>query len=427
MTNDADVLGLPSESDEKTSSKHRGVLWRGAQRSSVLSSPRDLKPGDTLVLPCRDAASRALAHLPSPDDTPSETPLISDVGDEASAQARDKAVLRIHPALRSAYPECMAVNELFGAACREEAPTKAQWSELLASTAEALEDTHAKLRERVQALAGSSIRIEIYPDHQGVILTSRKRLSGPTDWYIRAMDEGDDESSRTEGKESVSLADHSIHVRDMAKVSLQHLSLEALNTTTVNAAFMHDWGKADERFQAMLRRTDRTDAWLYAGAKRLLLAKSDGVPMTQSQRKAARERAGMPEGFRHEMLSLQLAESSSNLPAEPHQKELALHLIASHHGYARPFAPVVDDTELPSVAFDDSQLTHEDRLQLVPAHRLDSGVGERFWTLTRRYGWWGLAYLEAVLRLADQQASAAENAGSYDTNKDSIEHLEEMI
>ena len=114
------------------------------------------------------------------------------------------------------------------------------------------------------------------------------------------------------------------------------------------------------------------------------------------------------------MLSVQLAAQSDSLPEERSDRDLLLHLIAAHHGHARPFAPVVIDEELPSIKVGGIFLSHDQRNSLLPPHRIDSGLAERFWKLTRRYGWWGLAYLESTLRLADQQASAAEDAGKYE-------------
>jgi hypothetical protein len=44
-------------------------------------------------------------------------------------------------------------------------------------------------------------------------------------------------------------------------------------------------------------------------------------------------------------------------------------------------------------------------MHLTPAHHIGSGHAERFWQLTRCHGWWGLAYLEALLRMGDWYAS----------------------
>ena len=87
--------------------------------------------------------------------------------------------------------------------------------------------------------------------------------------------------------------------------------------------------------------------------------------------------------------------------------DLVLHLVASHHGWCRPFAPVEDPG--PEVAI---EWAHDgQQLTTSSAHGLASigaTVVDRFWSLTEKYGWWGLAWLETLVRLADHCASRAE-------------------
>ena len=92
------------------------------------------------------------------------------------------------------------------------------------------------------------------------------------------------------------------------------------------------------------------------------------------------EIADLPDNFRHEMLSVQLVElAADRLPSEGILRELVLHLVASHHGHGRPFAPVcIDDSppevaSLPEVGID-ADFTAEQRRDCISPHRLDSGV-----------------------------------------------------
>ena len=98
-------------------------------------------------------------------------------------------------------------------------------------------------------------------------------------------------------------------------------------------------------------------------------------------------------GFRHEFQSVIDAENGAfdGLDKSDHRFDLGLHLIAAHHGNARPLMGIQGCDELPPTA----------------AARRALKIAQRFARLQRRWGPWGLAWWEALLRAADQRASKA--------------------
>ena len=97
------------------------------------------------------------------------------------------------------------------------------------------------------------------------------------------------------------------------------------------------------------------------------------------------------DGYRHEFQSMLDAEAGGldGLDRSDPRFELALHLIAAHHGNARPAIGIDGCDGLPPTA----------------AARKAYAVGLRFARLQRQWGPWGLAWWEALLRAADQRAS----------------------
>jgi CRISPR-associated endonuclease/helicase Cas3 len=95
------------------------------------------------------------------------------------------------------------------------------------------------------------------------------------------------------------------------------------------------------------------------------------------------------ERYRHELGSLPRAERHERWRAlDAPLRELCLHLIAAHHGNARPLLRTDGAEEPPTRLVERAQ-----------------EVALRFVRLEERWGPWGLAWWEALLRAADQQAS----------------------
>jgi CRISPR-associated endonuclease/helicase Cas3 len=169
------------------------------------------------------------------------------------------------------------------------------------------------------------------------------------------------------------------------------------------AGRLHDLGKADRRFQIWLHRGDEiAEAMAPEPLAKSGMQSNDRVAM-----RAARERSGYPTGARHELLSIALVQNNAVIRASAHDWKLVLHLVGTHHGRARPFLPVVCDPHPIEVGVEAEGQTLTGSSMHGLEH-LESGWVEQFWELVRCYGAWGLAYLEALLRLADYARSAEE-------------------
>jgi CRISPR-associated endonuclease/helicase Cas3 len=328
-----------------------------------------------------------------------------DVWELALKRAGKTPALRINRAVLSPWlADCLPLRELLEL-FEDGEPLRAELDEAIAAILEWMPETETEhslpdwLRDLF--IVTQDYRISDIARHPGggIILRAKKQKTNADEPDYFA----DDDDARSEAAEAVPLATHCAQVA-IAAEKLAHACLgDHAAAVTKAAGDWHDAGKLDPRFQDMLR------ANAPAGDDAVPLAKSPDKPRSREQAKIVRETAGLPDDFRHEMLSAQLAERFGKAELSPNDLELLLHLVASHHGHARPFAPVCEDDALPAIEGQfrcgKPNLSAEERHALTPPHRLDSGIADRFWSLTRRYGWWGLAHRESILRMADWYAS----------------------
>ncbi|MGH7116100.1 MAG: CRISPR-associated endonuclease Cas3'' [Stellaceae bacterium] len=203
---------------------------------------------------------------------------------------------------------------------------------------------------------------------------------------------------------AVSLIDHSRHVRDWARDFANRAGLgQNVIAAVALAGFLHDAGKADPRFQAYFAGGDP-----YGPDVQQVLAKSGERRLIRG----AWRRAGFCGNWRHEALSVRLALIHPSFP-QATERALVLWLIGSHHGFGRPLFPHTDVKDadirlglLKAYGTDDTLPPgHGPQSLAFDFDRMD--WTQMFEALKRRHGIWGLARLEALLRLADHRASEA--------------------
>lgn len=187
-------------------------------------------------------------------------------------------------------------------------------------------------------------------------------------WHLYAASHrADDDGSRNSRKELV-LDEHLRRAEMWAarlakRLALPHSEQQAL----ARAGRAHDLGKHRQVWQRSIKRF-----------KEPPLAKGPMQPSALGH-------------YRHELGSLHDGDFSG---LNEEERDLALHVVAAHHGRARPHFPAAESY--------DPEVKDEEIVALLRE------VPLRFDRLQRRYGRWGLAWLESILRAADALGSEEE-------------------
>jgi CRISPR-associated endonuclease/helicase Cas3 len=413
----SDLESQPPEddpADSSSSSPRRSLLrFRGADKSDPVSA-QEARPGDLLVVPSRWGGCDRYGWNPG-----SRTDVI-DVADFAGGGRRG-AVIRIGRPLIKAVSElanelATQIEEFVGqvtADIEDEAASnaiyRAQLGEIISDEVGDL--PHMRVLRR---LARDGELVELDGDQDSGQIKSNE--AGPVRalFAARSAAWNDDDSapgsSASRSTKRITLVAHQRAVGSRAVEFATNLGLPAeLSHAAHLAALLHDEGKRDDRFQLMLHRGDR---WLAEEAKAANrpLAKSGMNPADRAAWRRAFLASGYPPGMRHEAFSARIAEILLDRGAGAckdadgkYDKELVVHLVSAHHGYGRPLLPPLTDPAPCEIVVPNISAVP---VAISTANTVDWKGPDRFARLCDKYGYWGLALLETVVRLADIWCSA---------------------
>ena len=348
----------------------------------------DIHPGDVLVVDPGRGGLRGGTW------DPSSTEPVEDLGDVAQVEYGRKATLRLDPRLPYVVSPPTPANE-----AEADDPLSGRVTGWLESRSHGLGDPPDWLLKVIGKLGSdfevTTVGVEDESPSRGYyILTQHHPRTRKPVVEAEIMDDSDEAGSFT--STGVTLRRHLDGVGERAGRIAERLGLPPKIADDVRiAGRLHDLGKVDSRFQSQL-----------VGGDPVELEMRSGEPLAKSLRGARRVR-GYPEGMRHEVASVAMIESNGDVLDPAHDRDLVLHLVGSHHGWGRPLPPIIEDPEPQVLSW-----TLDGHVLKATSDLTESSLAldmsDRFWRLVGRYGYHGLAWLEAVLRLADHQQSAEE-------------------
>ncbi|MCY4630439.1 MAG: type I-U CRISPR-associated helicase/endonuclease Cas3 [bacterium] len=355
------------------------VRWGGFETGPESISLSEIRPGDVLVV---DPARGGLSGL---NWDPGDVDEVADLGDAAQVEYGKRATLRLDPRLLDDAPTPDSEVEI-------DVPR-----DRISAWIEERLDREADIpgwQVRVLRRLSSGFRTHLVGANGGgdsyLVLVE----SGGRPAIDAATLDGSDESVSDTGT-GTTLRDHMDGLGEMAASFAEALGLARdLCDDLRLAGRLHDLGKVDRRFQLQL-----------VGGDPVREAMLD-EPLAKSLPDTPRVWR-YPKGMRHEMASVALVQSNPGILEEAHDPDLVLHLIATHHGWARPLPPIIPDDDPQELWFthDGHRMRASSDLAETP---LALEAADRFWRLSDRYGSHGLAWLEATFRLADHRQSERE-------------------
>ncbi|MCL2090400.1 MAG: type I-U CRISPR-associated helicase/endonuclease Cas3 [Micrococcales bacterium] len=403
----------------------RALVWRaddtGDQRSNPSGAWRwigagELRPGDQVVVPCQRGGHDQFGWAPA-------EPLVADVSEPASFSRRrgagvlwldDKLADRLHLGDEACDRLADLIKEIKdpGVDPRDASAVQEDILETIRMWLPGLpaenwgKDRWSALRRWLDSplsvvnIVDPSAEHQFSTGDQPVIQRLLKGKIVPEDQQHDADHVGvdDDEVAASSGSDQpVTLKKHLNAVGARAQQIADAIGLpDDLVRVLRDAARWHDLGKCEKRFQVMLHDGDVVEAEVADWP----LAKSGMDPSDRGAFRRAAVASGLPRGARHEAWSAALVEKAMQ-DGYDGDIDLLLHLVASHHGHARPWLPLVVDDH-PSLVRADIDGTP---VEVWSGETVSLSHPTRFVRLNRHYGRWGLALLESIVRCADQTVS----------------------